>query len=116
MAKEEALWTAWGKRDAETFRKNLTSDAAQIGSSGAYTGLESILDAMGKQSCSMSNFDADKIQMRRLSKDVIVLNYAYTQKGACNGVALPARVMATSIYVQKEGRWLSAHYHESPLN
>jgi uncharacterized protein (TIGR02246 family) len=116
MAKEELLWTAWGKRDTETFKKNLTGDAVQIGPSGAYSGRESILQAMGRQSCNFTDFDPENVEMRQLSKDVIVLSYAYAQKGTCNGDPIPARVMATSIYVQKDGRWLAAHYHESPLD
>ena len=116
MAKEELLWTAWGKNDAETFRKNVAGDAVQIGSSGAYDSLEAILQAMNKQSCSMSDFDARDVKMRKLSGEVIVLNYTYSQKGICNGDSLPPRLSVTSIYVQKEGRWMAAHYHESPLS
>lgn len=70
MAREELLWAAWGKNDAETFRKNVTDDAVQIGSSGAYGSLEAILQAMNTQSCSMSEFEARDVKMRRLSGDV----------------------------------------------
>jgi len=116
MAKEEMLWTAWGRQDAESFKSNLTQDAVQIGSSGSYTGLDSILKAMSAQSCEMRNFDAKNVTSRELSPDVVVLNYTYTQEGTCNGRTLPAHLSATSIYVRKDGKWKSAHYHESPLD
>lgn len=116
IAKEEKLFTAWGKKDAETYKKHLTEDAVQIGSSGSYSGLESILTAMGKQSCDMRNFGAKEVAMRKLSQDVVVLNYTLTQEVTCDGKKLPTRMSATSIYVQKGGRWMSTHYHESPID
>ena len=116
MAKEELLWTAWGKNDAETFKKNLTKDAVQIGSSGSYSGLDSILKAMGTESCDMRNFNAQQVAMRKLSEDVIVLNYTFTQEGTCNGEKLPPRLSATSIYVNNGGQWMSTHYQESPID
>ena len=116
MTKEEMLFTAWGKKDAETFKKHLTEDAVQIGSSGSYSGLESILKAMSNQSCDMRNFKAQQVAMRKLSQDVVVLNYTFTQEGTCNGEKLPTRLSATSIYVQKGGRWMSTHYQESPID
>jgi hypothetical protein len=116
MAKEEMLWTAWGKKDASTFKNNLTEDAVQIGSSGSYSGLDSILKAMGTQTCEMRNFDAKDVGMRKLSQDVVALNYTYTQEGKCNGEKLPPRLSVTSIYVNKGGKWTSAHYHESPTD
>lgn len=116
MKKEEMLWTAWGKKDAETFKKHVTGDAVQIGSSGSYNGLESILKAMGRQSCDMRNFGAQDVAMRKLSQDVIVLNYTLTQEGTCDGKKLSPRMSATSIYVQKDGHWKSTHYQESPID
>lgn len=116
MTKEEMLFTAWGKKDAETYKKHLTEDAVQIGSSGSYSGLESILKAMGKQSCDMRNFGAKDAVMRKLSQDVVVLNYTLNQEVTCDGKKLPTRMSATSIYVQKGGRWMSTLYHESPID
>jgi uncharacterized protein (TIGR02246 family) len=115
MAKEEALFNAWGKKDAETFKKYVAEDAVQIGSSGSYMNLESILKAMGAQSCDMHGFGAQDIAMRKLSPDVVVLNYTLTQAGTCDGEALSPRMSVTSIYVQKDDRWMSTHYHESPI-
>ena len=109
------LFTAWGKKDAETFKKNMTADGVQIGSSGVYKDLESILKAMGKQSCDMRNFRAEGVAIRKLSQDVVVLNYIFTQEVTCDGKKLPSRLAATSIYVQKGGNWLSTLYHESPI-
>jgi len=116
MAKEQMLWTAWGAKDAEAFRNNLTADSVQIGSAGIYNGLDAILTAMSSQKCDMRNFDAQDVEMRRLGRDVVVLNYTFTQEGVCNGDKLSPRLSATSIYVQKGESWLSAHYHESPIN
>ena len=30
MATEKALWTAWGKKDGEPFKKALTADAVKV--------------------------------------------------------------------------------------
>jgi uncharacterized protein (TIGR02246 family) len=116
MTKEESLWTAWGKKDAETYKKHMTDDAVQIGSSGSYRGLESILKAMGTVSCDMRNFGAEDVAMRKLSQDVVVLNYTLTQEGTCDGQKLAPRMSATSIYVQKNGHWMSTHYQESAMD
>jgi uncharacterized protein (TIGR02246 family) len=117
VAMDKAQWTAWSKKDGEVFRKTLTPDAVQIvAGSGALAGRDTIADAVAGLSCDVKSFDFQDVKLRQLTPDVAILSYTATQDSTCDGAKLPAKVQATSVYVQKNGKWLSANYQETAVD
>jgi hypothetical protein len=45
---------------------------------------------------------------------VAILSYTATQDAICDGTKMPAKIYSSSVYVRKDGKWLSAAYQETP--
>lgn len=54
-------------------------------------------------------------QLVKLGQGVYMRTYFVENKGTFHGKALPRRVLATQIWVQRDGRWVQRLYQETPL-
>lgn len=116
MAIEKKLWTAWGKKDGEPFRKALADNAAQVVAGTApLRGREAIIKAVTTQSCELRSFAFDEAALYRLGRDAVAVSYQAKQDATCDGKKLPPKVLATSIYIHQQGKWMQRHYQETPL-
>ena len=116
MAIERSLWTAFGAADGESFRQHLTADYTQaIAGSPVVAGRDSIVAAVAAGECQLRSFDLQNGASRELAPGVILLTYNATQDASCGAEALPPRLYASSIYVWRDGRWLTAAYQETPI-
>jgi uncharacterized protein (TIGR02246 family) len=116
MAIEKGLWTAWGKKDGEPFKKMLTADAVEVvAGTEPVVGRDAIVKVITTLPCELRSFAFQDGKLRRLSPDVVVLSYTATQDATCEGQKMPPRVYATSIYVRQKGKWLQTNYQETPL-
>lgn len=117
MAVEKALWTAWGKKDGEPFKKHLTADALEmVASTTPAFGRDAIVKDITTMPCELRGFTHADPKLRKISKDVVVLSYTATQDATCSGKKMPPKVFSTSIYVQQKGKWLQTQYQETPLD
>jgi uncharacterized protein (TIGR02246 family) len=116
IAMEKANWTAWGKKDGATATKNSTADSVQtIAGVGTLVGRDAIAKETSAHTCVMKSFDFQDPKLRQLTPDVVIISYTATQDTTCDGVKLPAKVQATTVYVKQSGKWLSANYQETPV-
>lgn len=116
MAIERSLWTAFGARDGDVFRQHATADYTQaIAGSPVMAGRDSIAQAVTAGGCELRSFDLQNGAARELGPGVILLTYTATQDANCGTETLPPRVLASSIYVWRDGRWQTAFYQETPI-
>jgi hypothetical protein len=116
MAIEKGLWTAWGKKDGEPFRKALDVKAVEIVAGTApLVGRDAIVKAITTQSCELRSFKFDDAELHRLGRDAVAVAYTATQDASCEGKKLPPKLRATSIYLKKQGRWMQRYYQETPV-
>ena len=117
LAVEKSLWTAWGKKDGEPFKKALTADVVQIvAGTTPIVGREALVKVITTLPCELKSFAFQDARLRKLSAEVVALSYVATQDASCEGKKLPAKIQSTSIYVKQKGKWLQAHYQETPLD
>lgn len=117
MAIEKRLWTAWGKKDGEPFRKALADNAVEIVAGTApLSGREAIIKAITTQSCELRSFTFDEATLHRLGRDAAMVSYQVKQDASCDGKKLPSKIVATSIYIHKQGKWMQRYYQETPLD
>jgi uncharacterized protein (TIGR02246 family) len=116
MSIEKTLWTAWGKKDGEPFKKMLTADAVEMVAGTAPTvGRDAIVKEITTLPCELRGFTHQDGKVRKLGKDVVILSYTATQDATCAGKKMPPRVYATSVYVLQKGKWMQTNYQETPL-
>jgi uncharacterized protein (TIGR02246 family) len=116
VAFDKALWAGWDSGDATAFKEHLTDDHVQaVAGAGIVHGKDKIIAGLDPDACEVQSFDFQEINLRQLTDDVVLLSYVATQDAACGGAKLPPKVYATSVYVRRDGKWLSAAYQETPL-
>ena len=113
-AMEKAMWAAWAKGDAAPFQKHLAENTVNVTSSGVEIGKAKVIDAMSKSPCKVASYAVGDIQVTRVGDSTAVLTYTATQDATCQGRKMPAKVVASSVWVKQGGQWLAALYHESP--
>lgn len=111
---EKALWQAWKDHDAAPFEKYLTDDAVNVSADGVTTGKATFLEMLRSQPCDVNGFTFSDWAVHRVTDDVAILTYSATQDGSCGGETLASSLNVSSVYVRKDGMWMSAAYHETP--
>ncbi len=104
---------AFMSRDADVLTKLMTDDHLSI---TPYAGKQ----RRERQIKSLPNFNiksysTEGMKSHKVANDVVLLSYTVKYDGTYKGKALPARCIASSVRVQRDGRWLEYLYQETPL-
>ena len=113
IATEKKLWEAWKNKDAKPFKANLAADSVMIGERGV-AGKADIVKEMASMPCEVKSFELSDFKTTFINSGTVLLTYKGVADGACAGTALPA-VWASSVYVNRGGRWLAASHQETPV-
>jgi len=117
VAIDKALWSAWGVGDAGPFKEHLTDDHVQaVAGAGVVSGKDRIVAGFSEETCDVQSFDFQDVHVRQITDDVAILSYVATQDASCGGEKLTPKVFATTVYVHRDGKWLSAAYQETPID
>jgi hypothetical protein len=112
---EKSLWEAWKAHDAKPFEMYLTEGTVNINAGGISAGKAQVIKEIADNPCDVDSFSFSDWKLHKLSEDTVMLTYHATQKGMCDGEALPEEVYVSSTYVNKGGKWMAASYHESSI-
>jgi uncharacterized protein (TIGR02246 family) len=114
VAVEKASWKAYQDHDGKAYGDTLTDESVVITASGdVLAGKQKIVADASSTSCTLKSFDLADIKFRQLSPDSAILSYNLTQDFTCEGKKMPAKALATSVYVRHGGKWLCANYQET---
>lgn len=109
-ASEKSLWEAFKNKKAEVFNKTLTTDGFQIDGMGV-TAKADIAAAMG--GCDIKDYSLSDFKLTNISASAALLTYKGTQHGTCGGQAVPETVYASSVWVNRGGKWQALFHQES---
>lgn len=114
MALERQSWDCMKTRDRAGLRRLLADDLLQIYADGSRYYKSDFLDYV-------ANYRLDSYEIeptyavRRIGPDVAVLIYRVTSRGTPRfDRAKTDKVLATSIYVRRDGKWTGVLYQETP--
>ena len=110
-ATETKLWEAWKNKDEKVFQALLSDDAIDVDEGGRSTKAQTV-SGISSNKCEIRSYSLDNIQMVMLDQNTALLTYKAAQDYTCDGKIQPNLVWATSIYVKRGGKWLSAFYQE----
>jgi hypothetical protein len=115
MALERQSWDTLKARDRAAMRRLLADDLLQIYSDGSRYYKGEFLDDY------MVNYRLDSyaidptFAVRLISPDVAALIYRVTSRGAARfGRTTTEKVLATSLYARRDGKWTNVLYQETP--
>jgi hypothetical protein len=113
---ERTLWHGWATHDTGPFEESIVQNAVQIGPWGMASGKAAIMEEIASHGCVLEDAQFSDWKAHKLSDDTAILTYTAMQKGTCDGEALPEKVAVSAVYVRHGDQWMSASYHETPLD
>ena len=117
LAMEKAQWTAWSKADGAALAKFITEDHNHtVAGIGSVAGRDAVISSVNALKCEVKSFDFKDAKLRQVAPTVAILTYTATQDTTCEGTKLPPKIRSTAVYVQKDGKWLSVNYQETPID
>lgn len=112
LAMEKAAWDAFAKGDGKYFETFLTEDGMVMGDMGAVPRAQLVKDISTKP-CDIKSFSFSNFKVTMLDPNVALVTYEGTQTGTCGTAAMPSKVLASTVYVKRKGKWLGAFHQET---
>ena len=109
---EREAWDAFGRGDGKFFEGFYSSDATQIDPNGIMTRKEAIA-AISTKPCELKNYSINNFKVTMLNASTAFVTYAATQDATCGGRKVPEKLVASSVYVKRNGKWQGALHQES---
>lgn len=111
--RETRLWEGWKNRNSTPFQNSLSWDSVLVGESGV-AGKDDSVKAMTSTDCTVQDFSLTDFKVTMFSKDTALLTYKGEQHVTCSGTAQPVNVMASSLWIKRNGKWYAAFHQETP--
>jgi hypothetical protein len=115
MALERQGWEYMKARDRAALRRFLADDLLQIFADGDYYYKDGFLTYMVDYR--IDDYDIDPtVAVRVIDPTVAALVYGVTSRGTRRfGLTKSEKVVATSLYVRRDGQWANVLYQETPI-
>jgi len=114
QSKEQAGWQAWKDQNAQAFADFLPEQSINIVDGAMQKGKQDIVKA-ASTGCTVNSFSLSDFSYIWLNKDAVIMTYTANQDATCGGKKVPAKVLASSVWEKKSGKWLSPFHQESPV-
>jgi Domain of unknown function (DUF4440) len=112
-ANETRLWEGWKNKDTKPFQMWLAPNGVMIGDQGVGTKAE-VVKMMASMPCEVKSYALSDWSVAMIDADAAVLTYKGAADGTCGGQAVPT-VWASSVWVNRRGRWLAFSHQETPV-
>lgn len=110
VAGEKSLWEAFKNKKPEVFKKTLTADGFQIDGMGVSAKADI---ATGMSACEIKDYSLSDFKVTTINASAALLTYKGSQHGTCGGQAVPETVYASTVWVNRGGRWQALFHQES---
>jgi hypothetical protein len=110
---ETSLWQAWKDHNARPFEEHLTGDSINLGTPPE-RGKANIVKSITSASCQVKSFSLSGFAYSWLDANSVIMTYAATQDGICDGKKIPGKVNASTVWIKRGNKWLTAFHQESP--
>jgi len=110
-ANETALWNAWKNKDPKPFQNWLSADSVMVGEQGVGTKGD-IVKMMASMPCDVKSFTLSDWKLTMVDADAAMITYKGVADGTCGGQPIPA-TWASSLWVQRKGKWTAFSHQET---
>ena len=110
MAKEKAAWQAFKDKNADAFKKLISSDLATVSSDGMHN-LEQELEMMGKTE--MKSFDLSDFNVTFPNPRTAILTYKATVEATSDGKDTSGTYNVGSVWQKAKGTWQGVFHAEA---
>jgi uncharacterized protein (TIGR02246 family) len=111
----EAWITAWFEKDAETVDALMTADYEYIAPDGRILDRATILRIIRSPGYRLTSGTRTEVSQVALAPAVVAVKQRWQGTGTYDGRSFKDDHRCTRICVQRDGKWLIAHEHCSPI-
>jgi hypothetical protein len=111
---EKSLWEAWKTHNAQPFQQNISQNAVDVSGTGVKTGQQNVVQDLTSGNCQVNNYSLSDQKFTWYDQNTALLTYRADQDATCNGNKLPSSVYASTLWVNKAGKWEAAFHQETP--
>jgi hypothetical protein len=111
-SEKRVIWEAVAKKQMDVLRSSLAAEYLDVSDVGVFTKsetLELIPDL------NLRDYSLDKFKVIRIGKDSAIVTYEAIQNWTIKGQEAPSHVRATSVWVNRGGKWLVIFHQESTI-
>jgi len=113
QSKEQAGWQAWKDHNVQPIGDMLTDDSIDIADGMMAKGKKQILSGMSSSNCKVNSFSLSDFSYIWLDKDTVMMTYTAMQDATCSGKKQAGKVIASSLWQKKGGKWVSPFHQET---
>jgi len=113
QSKEEAGWKAWKDHNPKLVEEYISDDSINIADGGVFKGKQQVLKSITDPGCVVNSYSLSDFSYMWLDKDNVIMTYTASQDATCSGKKQAGKVLATSIWQKKGGKWLSPFHQET---
>jgi len=99
---------AYQKQDVDTIKRLTSEDLIVVTSSGHRQTRDEQLQAL--TDLKISEYTMEEVQVKMPSKDVVIVSFFSSVKGSFKEQALPPRITVSSVWANRNGKWLEVFY------
>ena len=114
-AKEQTGWQAWKDHDPKLIEQFIPENYVGIADGAMAKGKQQILTGTASQDCQVNSFSLSDFSYMWLDKDVVLMTYSATQDATCQGKKQAGKVIASSVWQKKGGKWVSPFHQETEV-
>ncbi len=112
-AKEQLGWQSWKDHNAKPVENMTPEDAIDIADGNVARGKQQVLQGISGPDCNVKSFLLAGFSYLWLDKDTVLMTYTATQDATCSGKKQAGKVIATSLWQRKAGKWVSPFHQET---
>ena len=112
-AKEQAGWQAWKDHNPKLIEGFVPENSIDIADGTVTKGTQQIVNGITSDACQVNSFSLSDFQYMWLDKDTVLMTYTATQDATCSGKKQAGKVIASSLWQKKGGKWVSPFHQET---
>lgn len=114
QTKEQSGWQAWKDHDMKPFEEMIPENSINIAGGAVDKGKQQIIKGATDPGCKVNSFSLTDFSYIWLDKDTVIMTYNAAQDATCGGKKIPDKVVASSVWQRKGGKWVSPFHQETP--
>lgn len=112
-ANEQAGWQGWKDHTSKPVEAMTPENVINIADGAVARGRQQVLHEMASSGCDVNSFSLSDFSYMWLDKDTVLMTYTATQDATCSGKKQAGKVIATSLWQKKNGKWVSPFHQET---
>ena len=112
-SEKRVIWEAVLKKQMDVLRSSLADEYLDVSDVGVFTKSETLQLI---PDLTIRDYSLDKFRVIRVDKDSAIVTYEAVQHWMIKGQEAPSHVRATSVWVNRGGKWLVVFHQESTIS